>query len=95
MLQSFGVNDYETAKWLSQSIGQETATTRSDSHRPGEVTSTSYCSTGRDLLTPDEIMRMPAELQLLRLQGKPAIIARKLRYHADPEFAGLYTPQSQ
>ena len=95
VLQTFGVNDYETAKWLSQSIGQETATTRSDSHRPGEVTSTSYGSTGRDLLTPDEIMRMPAELQLLRLQGKPAIIARKLRYHADPEFAGLYTPQSQ
>ena len=54
--------------------------------------STSYSATGRELLTPDEIMRLPDSLQLLRLQGKPAIIARKLRYHADREFSGLYTP---
>ena len=69
VLQTFGVNDYETAKALSQ-------------------------LTGRDLLTPDEIMQMSPHLQLLRLQGRPMILARKLRYHADPEFKGLFPPQS-
>ena len=52
--------------------------------------------TGRDLLTPDEVMRLPAHLQLLRVQGQPMILAAKLRYFADPEFGGLHgTPQAQ
>ena len=51
--------------------------------------------TGRDLLTPDEIMQMPPELQLLRVQGQPSALAQKLRYYADPEFKGLFVPQDQ
>ena len=39
-------------------------------------------------------MQMSPHLQLLRLQGRPMILARKLRYHADPEFKGLFPPQS-
>jgi type IV secretion system protein VirD4 len=50
--------------------------------------------TGRDLLTPDEIMQLPPDLQLLRVQGQPTAIAAKLRYYADPEFAGLFTPEA-
>jgi type IV secretion system protein VirD4 len=46
--------------------------------------------TGRDLLTPDEIMQLPPHLQLLRIQGQPPAIAAKLRYYADPEFQGLF-----
>lgn len=45
--------------------------------------------TGRDLLTPDEIM------QLLRAQGQPTAMAAKLRYYADCEFGGLFLPQEQ
>lgn len=37
-------------------------------------------------------MRLPGDLQLLRLQGKSVLVARKLRYHADREFRDLYTP---
>ncbi|MCT4334394.1 type IV secretory system conjugative DNA transfer family protein [Paracoccus sp. YLB-12] len=47
----------------------------------------------RDLLTPDEIMQMPAHLQLLRVQGQPVMLAEKLRYYADPRFRDLFTPQ--
>lgn len=93
--QIFGVNDFETAKWLSQMIGQETTGYQTQSHRPGDPTSTSLNVTGRDLMTPDEIMQLPPDLQLLRIQGKPAMIADKLRYYADPEFAGLFEPQKQ
>lgn len=47
-------------------------------------------------MTPDEIMQIPPHLQLLRVQGKPVMIARKLRYFADREFDGLHrSPDAQ
>ena len=94
VLQTFGVNDYETAKALSQLMGQATTSYATTSHRAGDPSSTTHQLTGRDLLTPDEIMQMSPHLQLLRLQGRPMILARKLRYHADPEFRGLFPPHS-
>ena len=93
--QVFGVNDFETAKWLSQMIGQETAGFQTDSFKPGDGPSFSNNLTGRDLLTPDEIMQMPPDRQLLRVQGQATAIAQKLRYYADPEFAGLFTPETR
>ncbi len=93
--QVFGVNDFETAKWLSQMIGQETTGYQTDSFKPGDNPSFSNNLTGRDLLTPDEIMQMPPDLQLLRVQGQSSALAQKLRYYADPEFKGLFVPQDQ
>ena len=90
VLQTFGVNDFETAKWLSQMIGRETTGYQTESHKPGDAPSTSYNVTARDLMTPDEIMQIPPHVQLLRVQGKPVMIARKLRYFADKEFDGLH-----
>lgn len=96
VLQTFGVNDFETARWLSQMIGRETTGYRTESHKPGDVPSTSYSVTARDLMTPDEIMQIDPSVQLLRVQGKPVMIARKLRYFADREFDGLYpSPDAQ
>ena len=96
VLQTFGVNDFETAKWLSQMIGRETTGYQTESHKPGDAPSTSYNVTARDLMTPDEIMQIPPHVQLLRVQGKPVILARKLRYFADREFDGLYpSPDAQ
>jgi type IV secretion system protein VirD4 len=96
VLQTFGVNDFETAKWLSQMIGRETTGYQTESHKPGEAPSTSYNVTARDLMTPDQIMQIPPHVQLLRVQGKPVIIARKLRYFADREFDVLYlSPDAQ
>ncbi|MEL6511758.1 MAG: type IV secretory system conjugative DNA transfer family protein [Pseudomonadota bacterium] len=93
--QVFGVNDFETAKWLSQMIGQETTGFQTDSFKPGDNPSFSNNLTGRDLLTPDEIMQMPPNVQLLRVQGQPSALAQKLRYYADPEFKGLFVPETQ
>ncbi|MGC1504179.1 MAG: type IV secretory system conjugative DNA transfer family protein [Sulfitobacter sp.] len=91
--QVFGVNDFETAKWLSQMMGQETTGYQTDSYKPGDAPSFSNNLTGRDLLTPDEIMQLRPENQLLRVQGQATAVAQKLRYYADPEFAGLFVPQ--
>ncbi|MDQ1850721.1 type IV secretory system conjugative DNA transfer family protein [Gemmobacter fulvus] len=92
VLQTFGVNDFETAKWLSQSMGKETIGYQTESHRPGDITTTTQHIAARDLMTPDEIMQIDPSVQLLRVQGKPVIIAKKLRYFADREFDGLYLP---
>ena len=93
--QVFGVNDFETAKWLSQMIGQETSRFQTDSFKPSDGPSFSNNLTSRDLLTPDEIMQMPPNVQLLRVQGQPSALAQKLRYYADPEFRGLFVPYEQ
>jgi len=93
--QVFGVNDLETAQWLSKMIGQETTGYQTQSYKPGDASSMTQNVTGRDLLTPDEIMQMPPDLQLLRVQGNPTALARKLRYYADPEFKGLFQPQDR
>ena len=53
VLQCFGVNDYETAKALSQLMGQATTAYATTSHRPGDPASTTHQLTGRDLLTPE------------------------------------------
>ena len=90
--QVFGVNDFETAEWLSRMIGKETTSYQSHSQHHGsdDPLTTTTNLTGRDLLTPDEIMQMPAHLQLLRIQGQPVTLARKLCYYADPEFKDLF-----
>ena len=93
--QVFGVNDFETAKWLSQMMGQETAGFQTDSFKPGDGPSFNNNLTGRDLLTPDEIMQLRSENQLLRVQGQATAVAQKLRYYADHEFKGLFVPQDQ
>jgi type IV secretion system protein VirD4 len=93
--QVFGVNDFETAKWLSQMMGQETTGYQTDSYKPGDNPSFSNNLTGRDLLTPDEIMQLRPENQLLRVQGQATAVAQKLRYYTDPEFKGLFVPQDQ
>jgi type IV secretion system protein VirD4 len=74
-------------------IGQETTGFQTDSFKPGDNPSFSNNLTGRDLLTPDEIMQMPPNVQLLRVQGQPSALAQKLRYYTDPEFKGLFVPQ--
>ena len=93
--QVFGVNDYETAKWLSQTMGQGTIGYQTESRKSGDMRTIGTSITGRDLLTPDEIMQLPPELQLLRVQGQPTAIAGKLRYYADREFEGLFVPENQ
>jgi type IV secretion system protein VirD4 len=99
VLQAFNVNDLATARWLSELIGDATIAYETESYassRQGFTGSVSHTTAGhlaaRRLLLPDEVLRLHPELMLLRLQGRRPILASKLRYHQDPEFAGLFTP---
>ena len=42
--------------------------------------------TARPLLTPDEILRLPAADALVFVAGHPPIYGRKIRYYEDPVF---------
>ncbi len=93
IVQAFGVNDMGTAEFLSKMLGQRTVTVRQHG-RSGETERTrgseNYAATGRPLLMPQEIMRLPPDKQLVLLTGKPPILADRVRYFADREFAGMF-----
>src|SRR3954447_1445010 len=98
--QVFNVNDVETAVWISRTLGATTeayeTTSQSftygkDAPIPGARSDGSASHlVRRDLLTPDEVMRLPAGAMLLLRQGAPPILAGKVYYFADPEFRGLF-----
>lgn len=95
VLQVFGVNDHDSARLVSDLLGQETVKFQTiaralDSEKSG--LSYSQHHTARSLLTPDEVRNLPPHGQLLFLAGQRPIIAGKLTYYSDPEFAGLFDP---
>lgn len=95
VLQVFGVNDHDSAKLVSDLLGQETVVFETMSRAiDAEETGISFGAqhVGRPLLTPDEVRTMREDLELLFLAGQRPIIATKLRYYADREFAGRYDP---
>ncbi|MBN8830509.1 MAG: type IV secretory system conjugative DNA transfer family protein [Sphingomonadales bacterium] len=95
VLQVFGVNDQDSAKLVSDLAGQETVVFETMSRAlDAEQTGISYGQqhVGRPLLTPDEVRTLRPDRQLLFLAGQRPIIAAKLRYYADREFAGRFDP---
>ena len=93
VLQIFGVNDHDSAKLVSDLLGQETVVFETMSRAiDAEETGISFGSqhVGRPLLTPDEVRTLREDLQLLFLAGQRPIVAAKLKYYADREFAGRF-----
>ena len=93
VLQVFGVNDNESARLVSDLLGQSTVVFQTMSRNlDSEDSGISYGEqhTGRPLLTPDEVRRLPPESELLFLAGQAPHIAYKLRYYEDPEFRGTF-----
>lgn len=95
VLQVFGVNDHDSARMISDLLGQQTVVFQPmsralDSEKSG--ISLSQHHVGRPLLTPDEVRNLPQDTELLFLAGQRPIIAKKLRYFEDREFAGRFDP---
>ena len=95
VLQVFGVNDHDSARLVSDLLGQETVVFQTmaraiDSAETGISYSQQHVA--RPLLTPDEVRNLPAQGQLLFLAGQRPIVAGKLAYYADPEFKGAFDP---
>jgi type IV secretion system protein VirD4 len=98
VLQAFGTNDHETARYLSELTGEATvwaptageslSRSRGKHASRSQGASQSFAERGRRLLTPDEVRRLPREEQLLFVKGTRPIRARKVNYLTDPEFTG-------
>jgi len=93
VLQIFGVNDHDSARLVSDLLGQatvvfETMSRALDAERSG--VSFAGHHTGRSLLTPDEVRTLPPNRQLLFLAGQRPLVAAKLRYFVDREFTGRF-----
>jgi type IV secretion system protein VirD4 len=93
VLQVFGVNDHESARMVSDLLGQETVVFQTmarnlDSEQSG--ISYSQHNTGRPLMTADEVRTMPEHVELLFIAQQKPVAAVKLRYYADPEFKGTF-----
>lgn len=93
VLQVFGVNDHDSAQFVSDLLGQETVVFQTmsralDSQQSG--ISHAQHHTARALLTPDEVRNLQPHLELLFLAGQRPVVANKIAYYADAEFRGLY-----
>ena len=98
VLQAFGVNDFDTADMLSKTMGRETITYETDGRSEKDVmvkdpersvSKTQHLAT-RNLMDPNEIMKLAPDTLLLMRVGESPLIVKKLRYYADKEFAGMF-----
>jgi len=95
---AFATNDERTAKRISDALGTATeqrAMRNYAGHRLAPWLShvmVSRQETARALLTPGEVMQLPATDELVLVAGMAPIRARKIRYYADRNFAARVGP---
>lgn len=101
----YGTDDYDTAKYISDSLGKATIEFETEntgrnsgsgvsggggSLNRGKSSGTSQQFTGRELLTPDEVMRLGPEKPIVLVKGEYPYLLDRLNYLADPEYAGRF-----
>lgn len=95
---AFASNDERTAKRISDALGTTTelrAMKNYAGHRLAPWLShvmVSRQETARQLLTPGEVMQLPADDEIVMVAGAPPIRAKKLRYYQDRNFAERVLP---
>ena len=94
----FAANDERTAKRISDALGTATelrAMKNYAGHRLAPWLShlmVSRQETARPLMTPGEVMQLPATDEIVMVAGNPPIRAKKLRYYEDPDFVSRVLP---
>lgn len=89
---AFATNDERTARRISDALGTKTelrAQKNFAGHRLAPWLSHTMVSrqeTARQLMTPGEVMQLPADHELILIAGSPPIRAQKLRYYLDQNF---------
>ena len=95
---AFAANDERTAKRISDALGTATelrAQRNYAGHRLAPWLAhvmVSRQETARPLLTPGEVMQLPAAEELVLISGQPPIRAKKLRYFEDANFTERLCP---
>lgn len=77
-----------TAEAISKMLGKKTITTVNHSDGGGGFFkgSDSFSQTGRELLTPDEVMKLPADEEIVFIAGNKPVRGKKLRYYEHAFF---------
>lgn len=95
---AFAANDERTAKRISDALGTATelrAQKNYAGHRLAPWLAhvmVSRQETARPLLTPGEVMQLPAEDAIALIAGAPPIRAKKLKYYSDNNFTARRLP---
>jgi type IV secretion system protein VirD4 len=90
---AFSTNDERTARRISDSLGTATEMRAMKNYAGHRLSPwlghlmVSRQETARPLLTPGEIMQLPADEALVQVSGVPPIRATKARYYLDRELA--------
>jgi type IV secretion system protein VirD4 len=102
LLQAFGTNDWDTAEYLSKMTGEATIRVATENRSAGvsrgrhaqrqQGTALSTASTGRRLLQPDEVRRLPVDRQLLFVKGTAPLLTARIDSLRDERFAGRCDP---
>ena len=99
--QFFGTADFDTARYLSDALGQETIryVTQTASTSSGGIFKPNTTSSGtgehlhgRSLLTPDEVMRLGSTKPIVLVSGEPPYLLNRISYLTDPAYAGRFDP---
>lgn len=96
---AFASNDERTAKRISDALGATTelrAMKNYAGHRLAPWLShvmVSRQETARQLLTPGEVMQLPADEEIVMISGAAPIRAKKLRYYEDRNFTSRVMPK--
>ena len=99
--QYFGTADYDTAKYISDALGQFTIrfqTTSQSSQtgftaKPGGGSAgTGEHLQGRSLLTPDEVMRLGPTRPIVMISGEAPYLLDRIDYRTDVPYVGLFDP---
>jgi len=103
----FGTDDYDTAKYVSDSLGQATIEYETQnegknsgsgfsgggsSMNRGKSAGSSQQFAGRNLLTPDEVMRLGPERPIVLVKGEYPYQLARLNYLVDAEYMGKSDP---
>ena len=89
---AFAPNDERTARRLSEALGTATEIRRHRNVSGSRLSAwlphltMSEQETPRPLLTPGEVLQLPADEALVLVSGAPPIRTRKLQYYADHNF---------
>lgn len=95
---AFAPNDERTARRISEALGTATEVRAHRSYGGNRFSmwldrvTVSQQVTARALLTPSEVMQLPADEEIVMLAGHRPLRARKLRYFADRNFARRVLP---
>ncbi|ATC34491.2 conjugal transfer protein TraG [Caulobacter vibrioides] len=91
---AFSTNDERTARRISDSLGTATEMRAMKNYAGNRLSPwlghlmVSRQETARPLLTPGEVMQLPAHEAVIQVSGVAPIRATKVRYYRDPALAG-------